>query len=978
MLMNVKLKIITFVLSVLVLGFASQAMAGVCTVSKSGSGTGDGTLRQKIAGAVGGGCKSDDVEWRKRYQQFYPGVTTYHVVKFKGSMDMYLKEALTIAKGKDDLPIVLIAEDEHAVVIRGEDASSGQGIVVKGDRVIIDNISVQSYNGTGVLLNGDDNVLIRSRVVSHAGVGIEVRGERNRIVDCEIANNGLSGIVVGTTDVPERCGQSNDDATKGAETTIMAVSVHDNIEHGVFIHAPDVVMDSWQPRDVHSVKYGTPAPLDEGLVVNNVQANGGRGVYVSAVTDAYLCREEGDVISLDDAWGAIVAHTTFRENGLGGGIETDRCLYIEGPFPPRVEHLAAVGDERMNEYVVTGTVPLDSFSLNPDAITVEVYLALPDGDQSAVFLMSKDGVDASTGDFTVRLPNPLVLGGREAKAPAFVVRYIDAEHNATSPSSRARGAGRDGDSDGDGLLDSEEDIDGDGIVDAGESDPANPDTDGDGLTDGEERAQLGRIAQLIANGFVFENIGDLDPSNPDSDGDCLPDGLEVGIGIDEAQAIIATMRARPHYAVSTSCRTILSRKSVGKLTNVILYDENAPLALDNIAIIYDTDSATMTDPTDRDTDRDGIMDGEEDWNFNGARDRKELSEVSVANENEDEETASISLGKAYSYASSTGGRVLETCKADGDGWKETDPRDADSDGDGIKDGEEGPIDVEASTLGPNESSPLLCDTDDDGVPDGMELREGTLVNGCDTDGDGLADGIELGIIHPTSSMPGCVGLQAAGTNMRLPTALDPKNPDSDGDGLDDGIEDANHNGWVDASETDPSIPDTDGDGVSDGVETTGDFNGDGLPDFDMRLINNGSDCMPPASIVDLDCDGIPNARDEDSDNDGSPDTVEGGWIDVNNNGIPDMYDSGAVGASPGGGGGGMPSVGAAEEPEQENPHQVPEWALDIGRGGACSLGAGLPVNGIPMGSLILSVIAIFLATRAFRQKMSRAGTKNSL
>ena len=42
------------------------------------------------------------------------------------------------------------------------------------------------------------------------------------------------------------------------------------------------------------------------------------------------------------------------------------------------------------------------------------------------------------------------------------------------------------DSDGDGLLDTEEDVNGDGVVDSNETDPNNPDTDGDGLNDGLE------------------------------------------------------------------------------------------------------------------------------------------------------------------------------------------------------------------------------------------------------------------------------------------------------------------------------------------------------------------------------------------------------------------------------------------------------------------------------------------------------------
>ncbi len=46
-----------------------------------------------------------------------------------------------------------------------------------------------------------------------------------------------------------------------------------------------------------------------------------------------------------------------------------------------------------------------------------------------------------------------------------------------------------GDSDGDGLLDSEEDRNGNGIIDAGESDPYAWDSDGDGVNDADERAK---------------------------------------------------------------------------------------------------------------------------------------------------------------------------------------------------------------------------------------------------------------------------------------------------------------------------------------------------------------------------------------------------------------------------------------------------------------------------------------------------------
>jgi len=92
-----------------------------------------------------------------------------------------------------------------------------------------------------------------------------------------------------------------------------------------------------------------------------------------------------------------------------------------------------------------------------------------------------------------------------------------------------------------------------------------------------------------------------------------------------------------------------------------------------------------------------------------------------------------------------------------------------------------------------ESSPVLADTDDDGISDGEEVRRGILPNNCDSDADGLPDGIEAGVIHPSEN-PKCRGLQTAGTNFANISVLDPMKKDSDGDGLPDGLEDKNSNG----------------------------------------------------------------------------------------------------------------------------------------------------------------------------------------
>jgi outer membrane protein OmpA-like peptidoglycan-associated protein len=110
----------------------------------------------------------------------------------------------------------------------------------------------------------------------------------------------------------------------------------------------------------------------------------------------------------------------------------------------------------------------------------------------------------------------------------------------------------------------------------------------------------------------------------------------------------------------------------------------------------------------------------------------------------------------------------------------TDPRNPDTDGDGLKDGEE---------VNQYKTNPLNPDTDGDGLKDGDEVKiYRTDPNNPDTDGDGLKDGEEV-----------------------LQYKTDPLNPDTDGDGCTDGAE-------VTRYKTDPLRVDTDGGTVGDCIE----------------------------------------------------------------------------------------------------------------------------------------------------------------
>lgn len=130
--------------------------------------------------------------------------------------------------------------------------------------------------------------------------------------------------------------------------------------------------------------------------------------------------------------------------------------------------------------------------------------------------------------------------------------------------------------------------------------------------------------------------------------------------------------------------------------------------------------------------------------------------------------------------------ALKSLDSDSDGLPDyielqfdTNPNDADTDDDGLLDGEE--------------------DANHNGVVDAGE----TDPRNVDTDGDGLQDGTELGKAqyptHPDTS------LFIFQPDLDPTTTTNPLDPDTDHDGISDGVEDANHNGRVDPGESNPNI-----------------------------------------------------------------------------------------------------------------------------------------------------------------------------
>ncbi len=233
---------------------------------------------------------------------------------------------------------------------------------------------------------------------------------------------------------------------------------------------------------------------------------------------------------------------------------------------------------------------------------------------------------------------------------------------------------------------------------------------------------------------------------------------------------------------------------------------------------------------------------------------------------------------------------------------------------GIDQDDDGLLDLDEDALGTLKDD---ADSDDDGISDGEEVNHyGTVPTACDTDGDGLSDGLEVGVADPlddTDVSAGCFVPDGDSGG----TTTEPNSWDSDDGGVHDNVEDRDLDGVQDAWETDPNDPmddidsdgdgiadaledecggadtdDRDGDGRSDAEEGFGDADGDGIPDFCEE--DDDGDGVPSADDgggdpnVDTDGDGTPDVEDPDSDNDGIDDGDQLGDADCDE--ILDAYD----------------------------------------------------------------------------------------
>ncbi|MCB9734154.1 MAG: hypothetical protein H6745_16275 [Deltaproteobacteria bacterium] len=461
-----------------------------------------------------------------------------------------------------------------------------------------------------------------------------------------------------------------------------------------------------------------------------------------------------------------------------------------------------------NEEIICGSNPLDAASqpLNSDS-DAQCDAVDPDDDDDGFPDVNEEACLSDTTD--------------PASTPLDATHDIDRDGtcNALDP-----------DDDEDGWLDFEEVACETDPNDASDNPTANgQDLDGDHVCDkldADDDDDTWSDLDEIACGT---DPRDQDSFPADTDGDRKCDTIDTdddGDGVDDATEILC--ETDPLDAASKPLEIDAIDTDHDGFANCVDDDDDDDGLTDAIEAMLGSDRLR------KDTDQDGVEDGDEDRNANGVVDADETSPIKKDTDG-DGLTDGVEFTSCY--------------PVDGDGpcqpslgWNR------DSDGDGLLDSFEDK-DKDGRT-GAGETSPMRYDSDGDGFSDGEEVgcASNPLVATSvpvDKDDSGVCDGAE---------------------------------PDTDHDGVADGVEIYCFTDAFDANDTPllSELEDTDDDGELDCHDL--DDDDDDVSDVDEVACGrdplDGADTPTMDDIADYDGDLVLNCRDLDDDNDGLSDVDE--------------------------------------------------------------------------------------------------------
>ncbi len=466
------------------------------------------------------------------------------------------------------------------------------------------------------------------------------------------------------------------------------------------------------------------------------------------------------------------------------------------------------------------------------------------------------------------------------------------------------------DTDGDGVPDYLDlDSDNDGIKDLTESGFTGlVDANNDGVVDGPDADNDGIQDSADGNDGAFGTANLTTPR--DTDGDGAANYRDLDSDNDGIKDLTESGRPDLGTLDANNDGVLDGADADGDGIRDNVDTDDAIFGSPETITFMDTDSDTVPNYLDLDSDNDGIKDlyesgltGFTDANNDGVADGPDADNDGIQDSVDSNDAAFGSPGTAPQDADGDTVPNYLDLDSDNDGIKDltesglTGFTDANNDGvvdgpdadkDGIQDsvdsndsifgslGDPAPLNTDGDTV-PNY---LDLDSDNDGIKDltesgitgATDANNDGVVDGPDADNDGIQDSVDSN--DAVFGSPGVIVLTNTDGDA-VPNYID---LDSDNDGIKDltesgitGFVDANNDGVVDG-------PDADNDGIQDSVDS-----------------NDAVFGSPGATVfTDTDSDTVPNYLDLDSDNDGIKDLYESGltgFTDANNDGVVDGPDA---------------------------------------------------------------------------------------
>lgn len=576
--------------------------------------------------------------------------------------------------------------------------NTGQiGIFLEGNDIRVEDNQILSSRSSGIRLQGNNSFLGRNRIENAQEDGIRHLGDHNQISGNVISNAGWSGIALDGNDVTvnernEITGSHGSGiAGRGSLFTINDNIINSSQVHGISCEGNNMTLRN---NDIMgSIRNGIHGQLTQSFIQENritgSQENGislaGSGTEVST---NHVLRSSKNGFSLEGE-SFLVSGNEILSNGWSG-IRL-RAINLNILRNRIVANGGCPEDQRLASQTVECFIPAQRTSTGGPGILIE----------------------AGSHD--------IVVGGDSFERDKNIIQYnrdggviilgdATSEHHKITHNTISRNYGAEPDLDllGDGITWNDVGDPDEGpnhllnFIDSLQAFPLVP-----SLT-GEARYWTWGLARHGSSVELY-GVPEDDRGRSRTHG-----GGEIFFG--ESPIARRSFRIPPHVNFNSLDDQLVTALSFDEAGNTSEFSTNVMAGrdddLDGIVNSRETGDGTLaatgSAPRLTDSDSDGLPDPVEDVNRNGRWDRGDRSD-----------------GETSAYSGDSDGDGLgDWAETHGDGiydaGSDADPLNPDTDGDGIRDGDE---DTNGNGIWENysgESSPLLIDSDNDGIVDGRD------------------------------------------------------------------------------------------------------------------------------------------------------------------------------------------------------------------------------------------------------------------